>query len=320
MARRLIEVAAKAGADAVKFQTFKVEALYSPHAGTIDPERIGGSIFDALSKLAVPLDWLPILSDDALRCGLVFLSSVFDEEGVDELDPFVLAHKVASYEITHLPLLRRVAASRKPVILSTATATLDEVREAVETLREAGATELVLLQCTAAYPAPLDSLNLRAIVTLRETFNVPSGLSDHSRDPVAAPVAAVALGASVIEKHFTLGNQLPGPDHEFALEPAELMRMVRAIRDTEAGLGSGIKIGHPVEAKRAAFGRRCLFARVDIPVGERLSHANLIVLRCGELKPGLHPRYYEAVIGLRARRLVSAGMPVGDADVDGDFV
>lgn len=310
IALRLIDVAAEAGADAVKFQTFRAAALYPEAAGHIDQERVKTDIYQALAALEMPQEWIPYLAAHCQQKGILFLSSVFDEASADTLESYLPAFKIASYELTHYPLLRHVAAKGKPIILSTGASDLDEVAEAVEELRGAGCQQIVLLQCTAEYPAPLYALNLRSLVTLRETFGVPSGLSDHSRDAEVAPMAAVALGANVLEKHYTLSNHLPGPDHEFALEPDELAHMIRRIRDVEKALGDGIKRHHPVEAKRRAFGRRTLFALRDIAVGQTFCPDNVAVLRCGKFPMALHPKAYFRILGTRAIASVKAGTPI----------
>jgi N-acetylneuraminate synthase len=221
------------------------------------------------------------------------------------LDPFLPAFKVASYEMTHIPLLRHIARKGKPMIVSTGTATLDEVLRSVEVLRSEGNGQIVLLQCTARYPSPLDAVNVRAMVTLREATGLPTGLSDHSRDPIVAPMTAVALGAVMVEKHFTIRNTLPGPDHKFALEPQELKEMVRRIREVEQALGHGRKERLEVEAELHAFARRSVFAVMPISAGERLSTENIAVLRCGRLGHGLPPEAYESLLGRTAKRPIS---------------
>ena len=169
------------------------------------------------------------------------------------MDPYVPAYKIASYEMTHLPLVRHTASKGKPVIISTGTAHLEEVDETVDAFRQTGNQGLMLMQCTASYPAPTETLNLRAITTMQQSFGVPVGLSDHSRDPIIGPLAAVGLGANLIEKHFTLSNRLPGPDHEFAVEPGELRQMVQQIRQVEQALGSGDKAVQSVETELRGF-------------------------------------------------------------------
>jgi len=315
MAVALIDVAAQAGADAVKFQMFRADALYPPNAGVIDEARIGAPIHQALSALELPERWLPTLRDRARDRGLEFLVSVFDEQSADAADPYVSAFKIASYELTHHPLIRHVAGKGKPLIISTGVAELSEVAETVAVAREAGATALALLQCTAEYPAPIESLNLAALVTMRQQFDVPTGLSDHSEDPWIGPIAAVALGATVVEKHFTLSNKMPGPDHEFALEPDELSAMVRSIRMTEVALGSGIKSSQPVEALRRAFGRRTLFVTTTVEPGTRFTTENIKILRCGVHEPGLPPRDYERVLGAKAARKIDSYTPIRAEDV-----
>ena len=312
----LIDVAAAAEVDAVKFQTFKAERLYAKGAGSSDYLGDSRSINDIIKAMEMPESWLPILRDAAHAKGMGFLSTPFHLEAVGVLEPLVDAFKIASYELSHHPLLRRVAQSGKPVIMSTGAHTAEEVAQAVEVLRDAGCEALVLLQCTAAYPAPPESMNVRALTTLREQFGVPSGLSDHSRDPVAAPMAATALGAAVIEKHFTLSNHLPGPDHAYALEPHELERLVRRVRETELLLGSGDKVVQSAETELRDFARRCLFTTRAVASGEAFTKANVDVLRTGKLARGLDPGAYERVLGARATQDLEASRPLQRAHVD----
>lgn len=314
-ALRLIDVAARAGADAVKFQVFRAARLYPKTAGLTDYLKLDKPIYDIIAEMEMPYEWLPVLAERTREQGLAFMASAFDEESVDRLDPFVEIHKIASYEMTHHPLIEHVAMTGKPLILSTGTADLAEVAEAVAVYRAAGGEQLVLLQCTAAYPAPLDSLNIRALTSLSEEFGVPAGLSDHSRDPLIGPVAAVAAGGVVVEKHFTLGNDLPGPDHAFAVEPQELARMVAAIRATEQALGSAEKTMAPVEAELHDFARRFIFAVAPIAPGEELTARNAAVLRKGKNTRGLEAKHWNAVLGRRATRALSAGEPIAAADL-----
>jgi N-acetylneuraminate synthase len=312
----LVRIAAEAGADAVKFQTFRAEKLYSRNAGKSDYLQLDHSIFDVIAAMEMPYEWLPVLAEEANRRGLLFLSTPFDEQSADELEPYVPAFKIASYEMTHLPLVRYIARKGKPLIISTGTATLDEVRETVAAVRATGNEQLVLLQCTASYPAPLDALNLRAMTTMTREFNVPVGLSDHSRDPIVAPVAAVALGASVIEKHFTFSNELPGPDHRFAIEPGELKAMIAAIRDCESTLGTGEKKTAEVEQELREFARRSIFTTKAIEEGERFAATNVAALRAGKAGPGLPPSALDSILGKRARRSLPADVPVSAGDVE----
>lgn len=313
-ARRLIETAAQAGADAVKFQLFRADRLYPRTAGRSDYLKQDRSIYEIIAEMEMPYEWVPELAAAARGKGILFLASVFDEESVGLLRPHVPAFKIASYEMTHLPLVRMIARLGKPVILATGTASLDEVRETVAAVRETGNEDLILMQCTASYPAPLDSLNVRALVTLRETFGVPSGLSDHSQDPLTGPLAAAALGAHIIEKHFTLSNTLPGPDHGFALEPEELALMVKKIREVEVSLGTGEKIVQPVEQELRAFARRQIFAARSIGSGEQFSRENTAVLRSGKNNGGLAPKHYETLLGRVASRDIPEWAPIREGD------
>jgi sialic acid synthase SpsE len=305
-ALRLIDVAAEAGADAVKFQHFKAARLYPRSAGESDYLRVRRSIYDIIEEMETPDEWVPRLAAACRERTIAFLSTPFDEAAADLLEPYVPAFKVASYEMTHDPLLRHVARKGKPILMSTGTARLDEVVRAVQTVREAGNDEIVVLQCTASYPTPPEAVNARAIVALREATGAPAGLSDHSRDPIVAPMAAVALGACVIEKHFTLSNRLPGPDHAFAIEPHELRELVRRVRETEQVLGHGRKETLAQEQELRDFARRSVFAIRAIAPGEALAADNVAVLRCGKLGAGLPPDALGQVLGRKAARTIRA--------------
>jgi N-acetylneuraminate synthase len=245
------------------------------------------------------------------------MSTPFSVADADAVDPHVRRHKVASYEINHVRLLQRLGSTGKPLIVSTGAATEDDIEFCLATVREAGARDITVLQCTASYPAPLDSLNLRVIPALSQRFGVPIGLSDHSKDPIVGPVAAVALGATLIEKHFTLNNRLPGPDHAFALEPSELTTMVRAIRAAESTLGDGVKKVGPAETELRRFAVRAIQATRDLEPDEPLVEGdNIDVLRPGNRSRGLHPRHIDAMRGRRAARRISAGEGIGRDDVD----
>ena len=312
----LIRLAAEAGADAVKFQTFRAGKLYSKNAGRSEYLQLDKPIFDIIAAMEMPYEWLPVLAEEASRRGILFLSTPFDEESVDVLEPHVPAYKIASYEMTHLPLVRYIAKKGKPLIISTGTATLDEVRETVAAVRETGNDQFVMLQCTASYPAPLGALNLRAMTTMRNEMDVLAGLSDHSREPLIGPVAAVALGACVIEKHFTFSNELPGPDHRFAIEPDELRAMIASIRDCEAALGDGQKRVLEAEQELRAFARRTIITLEAVRPGDVLSTQNIAVLRAGAGGHGLPPAAFERTLGRRARRELPAGVPVAEGDVE----
>ncbi len=311
----LVDVAADAGADAVKFQLFRARKLYPRSAGRSDYLGIAKPIYEIIREMEMPPEWLPRLAERARERGIVFFAAPFDEESADLLDPYVPVFKVASYEMTHHPLLRHVAARGKPVILSTGTANLDEVARAVTAFAATGNDQLALLQCTAKYPAPLEALNVRALVTLRERFGLPTGLSDHSRDPLVGPMTAVALGASIVEKHFTLSNRLPGPDHAFAVEPGELAEMVRRIREVERALGHGRKEALPEEEELRRFSRRYVYTTRAVAAGEPFTRENVAVLRAGKLPPGLPPEAFERVLGARAARDLAPESPVTEDDL-----
>lgn len=314
-AHRLIDVAIRAKADAVKFQTFEAKRLYPKNAGRSDYLGVETPIYEIIEAMEMPSEWLPQLRDHVHEGGLAFLSTPFHEEAVELLDPYVDAFKMASYELTHDPLLRAVAARGKPVLLSTGACDIDDVRHAAAVLKDAGCPNLVLLQCTAAYPTPPDAANVRALVTLREELGLMTGLSDHTRDPTAAPMAATSLGAVAIEKHFTLSNELDGPDHAFAVEPDELVRLVQGVRRTEAVLGTGVKNVQPVEEELHAFARRSIFTTSVVRRGERFSRSNIDVLRAGKLGHGLAPGELERVLGSVASRDIPAEAPLADSDL-----
>ena len=315
-ARRLIDVAAGSGADAVKFQTFRASALYPRGAGTSDYLNAPRSIYDIIRDLEMPLEWIPELARHATEQGIDFLSTPFDESSADALDPFVPLFKIASYEMTHHGLVQHCARKGKPLVVSTGTANLQEVRELVEAVRAVGQVPLVLMQCTAKYPAPLSSLNLRTLPRMQAEFGVLVGLSDHSRESLPGPMAAVALGASVIEKHFTLSNTLPGPDHAYALEPDELKAVIAKVREVEQTLGSGEKQPQPEEEELRRFARRSVFSQRPIAQGAPLTRANSAVLRCGKLAMGAHPRDYVRFLGRSVRHPVETDHPITAEDLD----
>jgi N-acetylneuraminate synthase len=203
--------------------------------------------------------------------------------------------------------LEYLAGTDKPIIMSTGAHNLEEIEESVTALKNASVSDLVLLQCVAAYPTPLSEINLRVIETLREEFDVLTGLSDHTLDPVTAPTAAVALGASVVEKHFTLDKSMKGPDHEFALEPDELSQMISAIRDTEVALGTGQKYVLDVENELYEKGRRAIQATTTIEAGEKFSPNNVDILRPGEREAGIQPQFYDEILGKTATQDIEKG-------------
>lgn len=307
IAKELIDVAANAGADAVKFQTFRAEDLYVEDSGEVEYLEDERSIYEIIEDMEMPFEWIPELRGYCHEQGVEFLSTPFDERSAEELAEYVPAWKVASYTSSHIPFLEHLAGMDKPIIMSTGAHELDEVAESVSALRNAGVSDLVVLQCVAAYPTPLSEVNVRVIETLQDEFNALAGLSDHTLDPVTAPSAAVALGAGVVEKHFTLDNSMEGPDHQFALEPDELGRMISAIRNTEQALGSGEKRVLDVEQELYEKARRAIHAVRDIEAGNVISDEDVKILRPGEKEAGLNPKFYDEIVGETAVRDIEKG-------------
>jgi len=304
-------IAAKAsGADAIKLQTYTADTM------TIDCDNEyfqvkgtpweGETLHSLYLKAYTPWEWHAGLQSIAKDNGLDFLSTPFDGTAVDLLESLnVPVYKVASFETGDIPLLRQVARTGKPVILSTGMASLGEIEEAVSALRDSGCQEIVLLKCTSAYPASPENANLRTIPHLSQAFNVPVGLSDHTLG-LAGAVAAVALGACVIEKHFTLSRDSPSPDSAFSMEPEEFVTMVKAIRETEASLGQVSYSLSDDERKMRTY-RRSLFVVQDVKAGEVFTEANV---RCIRPAHGLHPRHLDGVMGMKASCDVDRGTPL----------
>jgi N-acetylneuraminate synthase len=254
----------------------------------------------------MPWEWQPKLKKIADEIGIVLFSTAFDPTAVDFLEEMgVPVHKVASFEIVDIPLIEKMARTGKPLIISTGMATLGEIEEAVQAARRAGATQIALLKCTSAYPAPPEEMNLRTIPHLAEAFGVPVGLSDHTLG-IAVPVAAVALGACIVEKHFTLSRDIPGPDSAFSLEPQEFKAMVEAIRTVEKALGTVYYGVSEQEARSRAF-RRSLFVVRDMKAGEVFTEENVRSIRPGY---GLPPKYLQDVLGHLASRDIERGTPL----------
>lgn len=309
-AKELIDVAADAGVDAVKFQTFRAETMYPEESGAADYLDTDESLYDLVSEMEMPYHWIPKLQKHCVERDVIFLSTPTDRRAVDELADYVPAFKIASFTMSHHLFLEYVAQQGKPVILSTGAHSMSEVRESVEALQSAGIDDIVLLQCTSSYPAPLESANIRVIERFAHEFDLPSGLSDHTLDPITAPTAAVAVGGDVIEKHFTLDKSLDGPDHSFAIEPDELTEMVSAIKRTENVLGMDEKEVQSVEEEMHDIARRRIHAATNISAGEKLSDENIKVLRSGKNENGLVPKFYHEVLGMRTEESVSAGQGI----------
>jgi pseudaminic acid synthase len=315
---KIIEAAKEAGADAIKLQT------YTPDTLTIDCDneyfRIGKgtiwegkTLYDLYKEAYTPWEWQPKLKAITNDLGMDLFSTPFDFTAVDFLKKMdVPVYKIASFELVDLPLIKRVAQTGKPIIMSTGMASLAEIDEAVQTAREAGATQIALLKCTSAYPAPPEEMNLRTIPHMADAFGVPVGLSDHSLG-IAVPVAAVALGVCIIEKHFTLSRSVPGPDSAFSLEPSEFKAMVAEVRTIEKAMG---QVKYSVTEKEAASRgfRRSLFVVQDMAPGEAFTTANIRSVRPGH---GLHTRCLGQVLGRSATKSIKRGTPLSWALIGG---
>jgi len=308
---QIIRAAKEAGADAIKLQTYTADTL------TICADRPwfrvsggtpwdGRTLHDLYSEAYTPWEWQPKLKQAANDLGMELFSSAFDATAVDFLEEMgVPVHKIASFELVDLPLIEKMAGTGKPLILSTGMATLAEIEEAVQAARYAGAKAIALLKCTSAYPSPAEEMNLRTIPSMAERFHAPVGLSDHTMG-IAVPVAAVGLGACIVEKHFTLSRGVPGPDSAFSLEPQEFKAMVEAIRTAEKALGAVHYGSNAREAKMLSY-RRSLFVVEDLKRGEVFTEQNVRSIRPAN---GLHPRYLREVLGRRAASDIERGMPL----------
>ena len=308
MALQMIDEAARAGADAVKFQLFTARGMYTPKAGMY---RIATGelvpIYELMEQVELPVDWLPHLSSRCRQAGVKFIMTVCDEWCVQQMDQADFdCFKLASYEISHVPLLMALAARDVPIIFSTGAANIGDVVRAMEWLTPDGERPIGLLQCEAVYPAQPDQLHLRVIDSYRRVFpNTIAGFSDHTADPIHAPVQSLHHGARIIEKHFTLDRSLPGADHSFALDPPDLARLVEAVRQAEEDMTAGrlpeideqmagSPVRHMTEPEKTLrdFAYRGIFTTQPLRPGDRLNTENIAVLRPGELPQGMHPRYY----------------------------
>ena len=303
LAKKMIDAAKDAGADAVKFQAFRTEKVVTRYAEKTNyqKENTGQneSQYEMIRRLELREEEFIELCDYTKKKNIVFLSSAFDEESIDLLSNLgVPAFKVASGEITNFPLLRYMAEKKKPIILSTGMSTLGEIEDALEVIRQKGVEDIVLLHCVTSYPAKIEDANLRVIETLRQRFKLPVGFSDHTLG-ITIPIAAAALGAVLIEKHFTLDRTLPGPDHRASLEPDELKDMIKAIRDVEQALGDRIKKPTEDEERIKKIVRRSIVAKVEIPRGTVITENMLDFKRPGV---GIEPKYLNEVIGKKARK------------------
>jgi N,N'-diacetyllegionaminate synthase len=295
---RLIDVAAEAGADAVKFQTYSGNTIYStktPKFKYLEP-LTDQSPTELLEDISLPREWQGELDAYARERGLHFFSTPFDEAAVDQLDALdVPILKIASFELVDVELIKKAASTGRPLILSTGMAVMGEIEDGLAAATEGGAPAVGLMQCTSIYPAPAELINLRAMATMQQVFGVPVGLSDHSLG-IAIPIAAAALGACFVEKHFTLDRNSVGPDHPFAIEPDELIAMVAGIREAQLALGDGRKQGPSPEEREEMYtlARRSLIITRDLPAGTVLERDMLTTKRPGF---GVPPKQLALVLG-----------------------
>ena len=302
LAKRLVDVAAEAGADAVKFQTFKADQVVSAAAPKAEYQLQTTDASESQLEMLRRLELSPKahreLQTYCRERGVLFMSTPFDEESADFLEELdVPVFKIASAEITNWPFLEYVARKRKPIVLSTGMSYLSEVDEAVRVIRKAGCDQLILLHCVSNYPTDPVDANLRAIQTMATSFQVPVGYSDHTFG-IEVALAAVALGACMIEKHFTLDRNLPGPDHRASLEPTELKSFIRAIRNVERALGDGVKQPMDSELVNRPIARRSIVAQCRIPKGAVVTHDMIAIKRPGT---GIEPRFYDRIVGKRVQ-------------------
>lgn len=303
LAFELVEKAKEVGADCVKFQTFVTDEETSKNAEKAEYQKItSGSTetqYEMSKRLELSFEQFIEIKKHCDRIGITFLSTAFDFSSIKFLNKIEMPFwKIPSSEVTNLPYLEEIGKTKKSVVLSTGMSSMQEIDDAIEILRKSGTPSITLLHCTTEYPAPLDEVNLNAMITLKNYFNVEVGYSDHT-DGIAVPIAAVALGASIIEKHFTLDKSLPGPDHKASLNPKELKLMIDEIRKVELSLGDGIKTPTPSELKNMKVARKSIVAKTRINKGDLFTVNNITVKRPGT---GISPMRWYQILGMRALR------------------
>ena len=302
LACKMVDAAKAAGVDCIKFQTFKSKNVVSRNAQKADYQKSttgGGSQADMLKKLELSFEEFLSLKEYCDRLGICFLSTPFDFDSIDFLNSIQMPFwKIPSGEITNYPYLVALAKTRKPVVMSTGMCDMTEIEAAISVLRENGTKEIKLLHCNTEYPTPFEDVNLRAMQTMRQAFGLEVGYSDHTRG-IDIPIAAAALGAVIIEKHFTLDRNMEGPDHKASLEPDELAAMVSGIRHIEQALGSGDKTPSPSEKKNRAVARKSIVAKRKIEAGEEFTEENITAKRPGS---GISPMRWTEVLGTKAKR------------------
>lgn len=310
-AKKLIRIASESGADAIKFQVFRADTVYVPDAGNSNYLKKSGikkDINEIFRNAEMPYEMLPELSDYCKKQQIELMATAFSVEDAQAINKYVKIHKVASYEINHVRLLEYLAKTKKPIIISTGASNYEEIDFAVNLLKKYKVKNYALLQCTAKYPAPLESLNLSVIPQMKHRYKIPVGLSDHSTDPAIGPISAVALGATIIEKHFTLDKGLSGPDHKFALNPVELKKMIQSIRDAQKTLGDGKKHILNVEKELKDFAVRRIQAIRPIRKGEKIIEGyNIDILRPGKRTKGAYARFLSKINGRVSNRTIKLG-------------
>ncbi|MDC0186975.1 N-acetylneuraminate synthase family protein [Candidatus Nitrosopelagicus sp.] len=316
-AKKLIKTASLCGADAIKFQTYD-SSVYVENAGKsnyLSKKGIKKSVNEIFNEFSMSYKMLPKLQKLCKQYDIEFMSTPFSVKDVNAIDKFVNIHKLASYEINHIPMLHALAKTKKPIIVSTGASTLEEINFAIKTIKKYN-NKICLLQCTSKYPAKPESLNLSVIPSLKNKYKLPIGLSDHSIDPIVAPLTAVGLGATIIEKHFTLDKSSNGPDHYFSLNPTELKLMISALRNSKKSIGNPIKKIHNDEKELRKFAHRSIQAIKNIKNGEKLILGkNIDLLRPGNRKRGLDPRFLNKILHKKSNKKINVGDGISLKDI-----
>ncbi len=309
-AKKLIKTAALCGADAIKFQTYD-SSVYVENAGTsnyLSKKGLKKNINDLFDEFSMSYSMLPKLKQLCLEYNIEFMSTPFSVNDVNAIDKFVNIHKLASYEINHIPMLHALAKTKKPIIISTGASTYEEIDFAIKTIKKLHNNKICLLQCTSKYPAKLESLNLSVIPTLKNKYKLPVGFSDHSLDPVIAPLTALGLGATIIEKHFTLNKTFDGPDHYFSLDPTQLKTMITSLRNSKLSIGNPVKYIHDDEKELRNFAHRSIQAIKFINPGDNfILGENIDILRSGNRKRGLDPRFLQKILNKKSNKRINTG-------------
>lgn len=310
-ATKLIKLAANSGADAIKFQTYNPETVYVPNAGKSKYLRkygINKNIFEIFQEYSMPHKMLKDLSIICKKEKILFMSTPFSVKDAIEVNKYVKIHKIAAFEINHVRLLEYLASTKKPIIISTGASNSSDIDFAIKLLKKRGAKIICLLQTTSKYPTPIESLNLKVIKELKKKYNVPVGLSDHSVEPTLAPTLAIGLGATIIEKHFTLNKKFNGPDHNFALNPKELFELIKTIRESQKALGNGIKRILKDEEELRKFATRSIQAIKNIDKNEVFVEGkNIDILRSGNQKRGEDARFLTKITNKKSNRKINLG-------------